>query len=282
MPWTRLSDTFAFDPALMAIGPGGFALYARCLSYSGAHLTDGFVPASVLDMMDPGGAIRRELIAAGKFLEDPLGVRIAGYLDEQRSREQVTAERSRIRSRVEAFRGKRKRRNAVTKPTCNAVSNAVTNGVSNAVGNGCSSDPILSSPSPLRSEGYQSRPGSPSAVATGSPVTFPGSHPKEPAKKLPFRAYRVMEIVGQAKGVPMVEERDLTRETCIGIEKNIRKYPTETEWVTLMAFIDAGGIDFPPPPYRIEFFAGHHVCSHMARAREWERAGRPELRAKRS
>lgn len=55
MAWVRMEDTAADDPAVHAAGRGGddrqvneaLGWLARCAAWSGAHLTDGFVPEAI-------------------------------------------------------------------------------------------------------------------------------------------------------------------------------------------------------------------------------------------
>jgi hypothetical protein len=45
MPWVKLDDGLYSNPKLSAAGIAATGLYARALSYCGAQLTDGFIPA---------------------------------------------------------------------------------------------------------------------------------------------------------------------------------------------------------------------------------------------
>lgn len=47
MPWAKLDDRFWMHPKVVLAGNEAVGIFARCLSYCGAYLTDGRVPGTV-------------------------------------------------------------------------------------------------------------------------------------------------------------------------------------------------------------------------------------------
>lgn len=41
MPWTKLDDGFWMHPKILLAGNEAVGIFARCISYCGAYLTDG-------------------------------------------------------------------------------------------------------------------------------------------------------------------------------------------------------------------------------------------------
>ncbi len=124
--WAKLHDSFVFDQHLLALGNEGFGLYARALAFSAGQLSDGFLSTAMVRTLDPGGAISRELIAAGLWDAVEGGIQIVEWSRRQRVKAQVLGEREGNRRRVQ------KTRNGDGNGECNAITPPVTNGVSNA------------------------------------------------------------------------------------------------------------------------------------------------------
>ena len=140
--------------------------YSDLIAYCSHNLTDGFVPADVYEDLDPTGGKLAELLASNELLFSAVsdeygeGWLIPDYLDWQRPRAQIVAERAGGRERVAKHRAARKKgdppdggaagassaasrngtRNAVTSPVTPPVTpgarNAVTSTVSNGTCNG--------------------------------------------------------------------------------------------------------------------------------------------------
>lgn len=103
MSWVKIGDEVADLPKTLAVwaqDPAAFALDVRATLYSAKHLTDGFVPALILDVWFPergaGEATRltRILIEAGRWEAVEGGFLLHDFLDSNRSREEVEAERA--------------------------------------------------------------------------------------------------------------------------------------------------------------------------------------------
>lgn len=94
MTWTKLDDRFWMHPGILMVGNTAAGVFARMLSYCGAYLTDGVVPASVVQTIV--GSDRRSVDALARAgLVVPLesgGVEVPDYLDYNRSKAQVEAD----------------------------------------------------------------------------------------------------------------------------------------------------------------------------------------------
>ncbi len=135
MTWVKIDDGFADHPKLAGVGPLGMAMQVAALCYCNRKLTDGFVPAGIVNTLidvstvwdrrfvpgsqdDYGWTVREivsDLVEVGIWEEADGGFTIHDFSDFQPSKEQVEREREATRNRVAAFRNKR-----------NAVSNSVT------------------------------------------------------------------------------------------------------------------------------------------------------------
>lgn len=94
MPWANLDDHFHDNPKVLETPLAGVGLYAIGLSYCSAHMTDGFIPQAVVR------GIRGWLGAARMLMDRNLweavegGYRVHDYLQWNRSRAQVLADRA--------------------------------------------------------------------------------------------------------------------------------------------------------------------------------------------
>lgn len=195
MPWVRLDDTFADHPKFLSAGPIAQLIQVRALCYAARHLTNGFIPHSILPWLLTGmehigietagikGNAGHVIASVGCdvgdmdwpaiMIKEKLwekvrnGWRIHDYLTYQPSRESVLTKREHTRKRVEEWRNR------------NAVSNDVGNAVSN------SALPPIPSPSQSGSEkeGNKTRGEGESEGGTGDSARH-----KERAGKRPFPA----------------------------------------------------------------------------------------------
>lgn len=94
MSYVSLEDDFHSNPKVLAAGLDGAGLYARALSYCGAHLTDGYLPRAWIMGATEGrrGPINK-CLAAGLITELGEDYTIRDYLEHNPSREQVIARR---------------------------------------------------------------------------------------------------------------------------------------------------------------------------------------------
>src|SRR4051794_22942058 len=99
MPWIKLDDSFYDHPKFMRVSGLAAWLWMRCLGYAARHLTDGFVPAAVVEQLTlrPGkpDKLATELEAAGLWHAAEGGYRIHDYADYNPPAAGVRAERAR-------------------------------------------------------------------------------------------------------------------------------------------------------------------------------------------
>jgi hypothetical protein len=63
--WFKVDDGFWSHPKTLALSPNAVALWVRAGSYCGKHLTDGYIAASLLPMLQGTSDDAAELIDAG-------------------------------------------------------------------------------------------------------------------------------------------------------------------------------------------------------------------------
>ena len=135
MSWFPLEETITDHPKILQAGHKGFALYVAGLCYASKHLTNGFIPMTVVSLLLPDlraqvAKVAAGLVNAGLWEEASGGYQVHDYLDYQRSREQVEARRREGAARQRKLQDKRRP----------AVSNAVTNNESAGVTNSQDAD----------------------------------------------------------------------------------------------------------------------------------------------
>lgn len=100
MPYLNLDDNFADHPKVDALSDGAFRLHVSALLYCSRGKTDGFVPMDRVSRLVPRykKALLTELLEARLWYTRP-GDQIEAhdYLDWNKSREQIDADRERIR-----------------------------------------------------------------------------------------------------------------------------------------------------------------------------------------
>lgn len=102
MTWARLDDGFHAHPKIDGLSLAARGLFATALSYAAHYETDGQLPERVINYHARGHAGRKalkELLEAGLFEPVEAGYSIHDYLDYNRSREEIEAERVGARSR---------------------------------------------------------------------------------------------------------------------------------------------------------------------------------------
>ena len=160
MPWFRLEDSFDSHPKVMAAGNEPVGLFVRCGTYAARHLTDGFVPKSVV-LLYGSPALAETLVRVKLWHRARGGWTIHDYLDYNPSREAVENDRKGKADRQKRWRDARSRR--------------VTNASSNASGDGAPTRPAPKeagrgkAPSPAQANGRASPPGSPARVLDKPP-----------------------------------------------------------------------------------------------------------------
>lgn len=111
MSWFRVDDRLHGHPKAHAAGNAALGLWTRIGSWISDHLTDGFVPAAVVRQYGTRRELER-LILAGMLEADNHPVYGAGYylhdyLDWNRSRNQVLADRAKTAERQRSSRARR-------------------------------------------------------------------------------------------------------------------------------------------------------------------------------
>lgn len=142
MPWVRIDDHFDEHPKIASVGPLGLALFVSGLAYCNRHLTDGFIPESVVDRLltvrvfrpgeekvsfmcighyyggnDPeiaayeasAAIVSRWLVEAGLWESVDGGYQVHDFLDYQPSKSEVMSEREGWRERKAKSRGESRR-----------------------------------------------------------------------------------------------------------------------------------------------------------------------------
>lgn len=123
MGWIKIDDGRADHPKLLAAGLAARGLDEAAICWSSSHLTDGLIPEGAVAMLCAGHGERNwrklaaKLVEVGRWVPTEGGWEIHGYLDWQRSRQQVEAERDATKRRV------KRHRNGVTNAEGNAGCN---------------------------------------------------------------------------------------------------------------------------------------------------------------
>ncbi|MGB3331156.1 MAG: hypothetical protein WBA46_19500, partial [Thermomicrobiales bacterium] len=108
----KLDDGFFQHPKVVRVGRDAKALYLAGLCYSGAQLTDGFIPAEALRILAAGAEISgapkaaRQLVDAGLWDQADGGFMVHDYLDYNQSAERVHANRDAARGRMQRTRSR--------------------------------------------------------------------------------------------------------------------------------------------------------------------------------
>lgn len=93
MPWFKVDDRLSHHPKVMTAGNAAMGLWVRAGSWSAAHLTDGFIPASLLTSLDGKRSTAETLVKAGLWDVEPDGYRFRDWLDYQPSAHDVKLSR---------------------------------------------------------------------------------------------------------------------------------------------------------------------------------------------
>lgn len=107
--WFKVDDSFHSHPKVLAVSPAALGLWVVAGSWSGANLSDGFVPDHVLPRLLPDAAsLARDLVTAGLWKRTRGGYRFHDWGDFNPKREDVEQERKAARERMRKLRGGRK------------------------------------------------------------------------------------------------------------------------------------------------------------------------------
>jgi hypothetical protein len=114
MTWVKLSDTFAEDPRWETLGAAGMALHVAALCYCNRLLTDGILSRSRAERLfpvdDPADVIDA-LIQVGFWRAKDGDIEIVDYAVDQKTRQQVEADRASARERMSRRRSHEHRTN---------------------------------------------------------------------------------------------------------------------------------------------------------------------------
>ena len=104
--WFKLECSILSDPKLELLPGNAYKAWIRGVAYCAQHLTDGHLDETAVKMLRiPKTSIDR-LVHDGLWQPDPLGGWVIhGYLNHQRSKDQVRAEREAARRRQRKHRG---------------------------------------------------------------------------------------------------------------------------------------------------------------------------------
>lgn len=109
MTWFKVDDSFHSHPKVLAASPAALGLWVVAGSWSGANLSDGFVPDHALPRLLPDAAsLARELVAAGLWKRIRGGYRFHDWSDFNPESTTVQADRAAARDRMRAVRARRK------------------------------------------------------------------------------------------------------------------------------------------------------------------------------
>lgn len=126
--WTPLATDFWTSPKVIAAGRDAALLYLAGLTYCQHHITDGFIPTGAVPILAAQAFGVRPSVAAVLVREDLWlaaddGYEVVGWLDWNRSSEQVSVRREQKRKRQTDWREK-KRRETVSRPDRDASRDA--------------------------------------------------------------------------------------------------------------------------------------------------------------
>jgi hypothetical protein len=109
MPWFKVDDSFHSHPKVLAAAPAALGLWVVAGSWSGANLSDGFVPDHVLPRLLPDAeSLARQLVAAGLWKRARGGYRFHDWAEFNPKRTDVEVERKAARERMRNLRSARK------------------------------------------------------------------------------------------------------------------------------------------------------------------------------
>jgi hypothetical protein len=109
MTWFKVDDSFHSHPKVLAASPAALGLWVVAGSWSGANLSDGFIPDHVLPRLLPDSAsLARDLVTVGLWKRARGGYRFHNWGEFNPAAEAVQAERAAARERMRAIRARRK------------------------------------------------------------------------------------------------------------------------------------------------------------------------------
>ena len=102
MSWVKIDDGFWMHPKVVHAGNEAAGIFARCLSYCGAYLTDGLIPEPVAVSIAGTPKALERVVQAGLLVRlDSGSIYISDYSEYNPLREQVEADRAARKARGE-------------------------------------------------------------------------------------------------------------------------------------------------------------------------------------
>ncbi len=108
MPWFRVDDSFYSHPKVTELGHSAVGLWLLAGCWAAQHLTDGFVPRTVLPRLGARPRDAEALVVAGLWEAKDDGWEFHDWPHYQPTRVQVMADREAARQRMEKVRARRK------------------------------------------------------------------------------------------------------------------------------------------------------------------------------
>lgn len=111
MTWIKVDDGITEHPKFAALTSDAWTLWLHGTTYASRNRTDGVIPAAMLPRLSGVKApqkVAAELVAAGLWHHVDAGFEIHDYLEHQRSREQIDADRAAAEERQRRSRARRK------------------------------------------------------------------------------------------------------------------------------------------------------------------------------
>jgi hypothetical protein len=175
MTWTKLSDVFYDDPALLVLPRGARLMSVEALVWCNKHGTDGAIPAAALSRFtdEPDAlAAAEQLVAAGLWSRTDTGFVVVDFLVDQESAAEV--EERRVAS---AFRQRRSRlhkggdHSLCLRGYC--PNGALSREESQAMSRGDSRPPVPTRPDPTPREGRVRGDGASAPASAYAPRALP-------------------------------------------------------------------------------------------------------------
>jgi len=108
MTWFRIDDGFWCHPKVLRCSHRAIALWVRAGSWCAQQLTDGYVPASALPMLNATRRDAGELVTAGLWTVEGDGWRFHQWGERQPTRHDVETQRLATAERVRRFRERKR------------------------------------------------------------------------------------------------------------------------------------------------------------------------------
>ena len=111
MTWIKIDDGVTEHRRFVGLSPNAWCLWLHGLTYCSRNLTDGHIPAPMVPRLTAMPQWRKalsELLDGGLWVEVEGGYEVDAYLDHQRSKAQVEADREAAAERQQRARDKRK------------------------------------------------------------------------------------------------------------------------------------------------------------------------------